>query len=160
MPQYLCNKFAQLNRKSIADTICKLLKITPENTFDCMHNYIDNGIIRKGAVKVDEGDKIIIPLNMRDGSILGIGKGNGDWNNSAPHGAGRIMSRGDAKKNISLEDYKKSMEGIYSSSVNESTIDESPFAYKPSQEIIDSIEDTVEIQKIIKPIYNFKSGRE
>ena len=97
---------------------------------------------------------------MRDGSILGTGKGNEDWNNSAPHGAGRIMSRGDAKKNISLEDYKKSMEGIYSSSVNASTIDESPFAYKPSQEIIDSIEDTVEIQKIIKPVYNFKSRRE
>ena len=156
----LCNQFAKMNREAIAETIIKMMKLNPEGAFDCPHNYIADSIIRKGAVAAYKGEGIIIPLNMRDGAIMGTGLSNEDWNYSAPHGAGRIMSRSEAKKNISLEDYKKSMEGIYSSSVSVSTIDESPFAYKPPQEIIDKIEPTVCIWRIIKPIYNFKSGRD
>ena len=113
--------------------------------------------MRKGAISAHAGERLIIPLNMRDGCILGTGKGNSDWNESAPHGAGRIMSRAEARKQLSLEDYTATMEGIYSSSVVEETLDEAPFAYKPSEEIVSKIEDTVDIEKILKPVYNFKS---
>lgn len=128
--------------------------------FQCIHNYInfEDNIVRKGAISAKLGEKVIIPMNMRDGCIIGVGKGNDDWNNSAPHGAGRIMSRIKAKETINMEDYKKSMLGIYSSSVNESTIDESPFAYKSSEKIMNQINATIKIQKIIKPIYNFKAN--
>ena len=128
--------------------------------FQTIHNYIsfEDNIVRKGAISAKKGERVLIPMNMRDGCIIGIGKGNEDWNESAPHGAGRIMSRAKAKENIKLEDFENSMEGIYTTSVNEETIDESPFAYKPMQEIIDCIGDTVEIEKIIKPIYNFKAS--
>ena len=128
--------------------------------FHTIHNYIsfDDNIVRKGAISAKKGERVLIPMNMRDGCIIGIGKGNEDWNCSAPHGAGRIMSRAKAKENIKLEDFENSMKGIYTTSVNEETIDESPFAYKPMQEIIDCIGDTVEIEKIIKPIYNFKAS--
>lgn len=127
--------------------------------FHTVHNYIDfkDNIIRKGAISAYEGEKVLIPINMRDGSILAIGKGNPDWNYSAPHGAGRIMSRAQAKDNISLEEYQESMEGIYTTSVKESTLDEAPMAYKPIEEIINNIEDTADILDIIKPIYNFKA---
>ena len=113
-------------------------------------------ILRKGSIAAYENQKVLIPINMRDGCIIALGKGNPEYNYSAPHGAGRLLSRGDAKELIDLEDYKKSMEGIFTTSVNTSTIDESPFAYKPIESIIENIQDTVEIVKIIKPVYNYK----
>lgn len=127
--------------------------------FETIHNYIsfDDNIVRKGAIRANKGERVIIPINMRDGSIIAVGKGNEDWNNSAPHGAGRLMSRRKAKETFNLDEFKKSMADIYSTSVLEETIDEAPFAYKPMQEIIDNIQDTVEVEKIIKPIYNFKA---
>ncbi len=128
--------------------------------FETIHNYIsfEDNIVRKGAISAKKGEKVLIPMNMRDGCIIGIGKGNDDWNQSAPHGAGRIMSRIKAKQTFNLDEYKESMKGIYTTSINEDTIDESPFVYKPMQEIIDNIRDTVDVIKIIKPIYNFKAS--
>lgn len=128
--------------------------------FETIHNYIsfEDNIVRKGAISAKKGEKVLIPMNMRDGCIIGIGKGNDDWNQSAPHGAGRIMSRIKAKQTFNLDEYKESMKGIYTTSINEDTIDEAPFVYKPMQEIIDNIGDAVDIIKIIKPIYNFKAS--
>lgn len=128
--------------------------------FETIHNYIsfEDNIVRKGAISAKKGEMVLIPMNMRDGCIIGVGKGNDDWNQSAPHGAGRIMSRMKAKETFNLDEYKESMKDIYTTSVNENTIDEAPFVYKPMQEIIDNIGDTVDIIKIIKPIYNFKAS--
>jgi len=156
----LVQKFAVLNRKAIVDEIVKRMDFKIEEQFTTIHNYIDldNMILRKGAISAREGEKVLIPINMRDGSLICIGKGNRDWNYSAPHGAGRLMSRSKAKEVITLSEFKKSMEGIYSTTVNKSTIDESPMAYKPMEEIIENIRDTVEIIDIIKPIYNFKAA--
>lgn len=128
--------------------------------FETVHNYIsfDDNIVRKGAISAQKGEKLLIPINMRDGCIIGIGKGNEDWNCSAPHGAGRIMSRAEAREKLNVDDFKNTMDGIYTTTANETTIDEAPMAYKPMQEIIDNIKDTVEIIKIIKPIYNFKAS--
>ncbi len=130
-----------------------------EKSFETIHNYIsfEDNIVRKGAISAKKGERVLIPINMRDGSIIAVGKGNNDWNQSAPHGAGRIMSRMKAKETFNLEEFKESMKGIYSTSILEETIDEAPFVYKPMQEIIDNIKDTVEIKQIIKPIYNFKA---
>lgn len=163
----LTQQHAAINRKCIAGTIIAKMGLHSvskdccydENCFDTIHNYIDcdNMILRKGSVSAELGEWLIIPMNMRDGSLICIGKGNPDWNYSAPHGAGRIMSRSQAKDRVNLDDFEESMKGIYSTSVCESTIDESPFVYKPMQEIIDNIKDTVEIIDIIKPIYNFKA---
>lgn len=163
----LTQQHAAINRKCIADTVITKMDLHPvskdccydEDYFDTIHNYIDcdNMILRKGSVSAELGEWLIIPMNMRDGSLICIGKGNPDWNYSAPHGAGRIMSRSQAKDRVNLDDFEESMKGIYSTSVCESTIDESPFVYKPMQEIIDNIKDTVEIVDIIKPIYNFKA---
>ena len=141
------------------DTIFNKMKWDLLDEFETVHNYIDfrDNIIRKGSIAAYEGEKVIIPINMRDGSILGIGKGNEEWNYSAPHGAGRIKSRSDAKESFKLDDFKKSMEGIYTTSVNESTLDESPFAYKPLEDILKNLDETVEVIDIIKPIYNFKA---
>ena len=132
----------------------------PFDVFETIHNYIsfDDNIVRKGAISAKKEERVLIPINMRDGSIIAVGKGNDDWNQSAPHGAGRIMSRSKAKETFDLQEFKDSMKGIYTTSVNQSTIDEAPFVYKPMQEIIDNIKDTVEIEKIIKPIYNFKAS--
>ncbi len=159
----LCQEFAKVNRITIADQI--LIHLFGHftdfyNTFETIHNYIehDTNIVRKGAISAKEGETVLIPINMRDGCIIGRGKGNADWNYSAPHGAGRIMSRSKAKETVSLEEFEKSMQGIYTTSVNRSTIDESPMAYKPIEEIVANIQDTVEIVKIIKPIYNFKAS--
>lgn len=159
----ICQEYAALNRETMANTILEKLmgkKLEDFSYFHTIHNYINfkDNIIRKGSISAYEGEKVLIPINMRDGSILAVGKGNPDWNYSAPHGAGRLMSRTKAKENLTLEDYKKSMEGIFTTSVNESTLDEAPMAYKPMEEIINNIEDTVEILKVIKPIYNFKAG--
>lgn len=152
-------RWARLNRLIIAEKILaglKLRKVKNYKFFDCPHNFIEGNLVRKGACKA-VGD-VIIPMNMKDGSLICLGKENEDWNYSAPHGAGRILSRAQARKQLSMEQYKQEMKGIYSTSVNEHTIDESPMAYKPMQEIIDNIQDSVEIVKIIKPIYNFKSS--
>lgn len=159
----ICQEFACLNRKIIAIEIMKQLNCElsfPGNNFETIHNYIsfEDNIVRKGAISARKGEKVLIPMNMRDGCIIGIGKGNDDWNQSAPHGAGRIMSRMKAKEIFNLDEYKESMNGIYTTSVNEETIDEAPFVYKPMKEIIDCIGDTVDIIKIIKPIYNFKAS--
>lgn len=160
----LCQEFAYKNREYIADTIIYEMGLGTLKYdsiyFQCIHNYInfEDNIVRKGAISARKGERAIIPMNMRDGCIIGIGKGNEDWNYSAPHGAGRTMSRNIAKQTINMKDYKKSMEGIYTTSVNEETIDESPMVYKPMEEIIEHIKDTVEVVKIIKPIYNFKAS--
>lgn len=156
----ICQQFASSNRRYIAYKICKEMNILCEDYFQCIHNYInfEDNIVRKGAISARKGERVIIPMNMRDGCIIGIGKGNDDWNYSAPHGAGRTMSRNIAKKTLNIEDYKKSMDGIYSTSINEDTIDESPMVYKPVEEILEHIKDTLEIEKIIKPIYNFKAN--
>ena len=149
-----------LNRQTIAEILLEGMAWEPGETFESVHNYIDhrNNIVRKGAIPAYEGQKVLIPLNMRDGCIIGIGKGNEDWNCSAPHGAGRVLSRSKAKETISMEAYKASMAGIFTTSVNPDTLDESPMAYKPSEEIIRLVRDTVEIEKIIKPVYNFKAA--
>lgn len=177
----ICQEYASFNRRYIAIEILKKYFNIKENEtfrlaligeiithelrnwefsgFETIHNYIsfEDNIVRKGAIRADKGERVIIPINMRDGSIIAVGKGNNDWNNSAPHGAGRLMSRHKAKEMFKLEEFKESMKDIYSTSVLEETIDEAPFVYKPMQEIIDNIKDTVEIEKIIKPIYNFKA---
>lgn len=163
----LCQRWAEINRRMIAGLIIDWLVaqgfadigVCGEEPFESVHNYIgSDNIIRKGAIAAYEGQKCIIPLNMRDGSLICIGKGNADWNCSAPHGAGRIMSRAQAFKSISLDDYAKSMQGIYTESVNEETKDESPMVYKPKEEIIENIKDTVSIVNTIKPVYNFKAA--
>lgn len=155
----LCQHYADLNRFLMAQTIIKGLELkSTGRVFTTMHNYIDTfGIIRKGAVSAKKSEPLIIPLNMRDGSLLCTGKGNEDWLCSAPHGAGRLMSRAKAKETLSMDEYSKEMQGIYSTSVCESTIDESPMAYKSAEEIESLIGDTVEIVRRIKPIYNFKA---
>lgn len=157
----LCQEYAELNRKTILGIICdKMWGTILVDYFSTIHNYIDisNKIIRKGAISANKGEKVIIPMNMRDGSLICIGKGNKDWLCSAPHGAGRIMSRMQAKESLNLEDFKSSMNGIYTTSVCENTIDEAPMVYKPIEHIMDDIKDTVEIIKVIKPIYNFKAS--
>lgn len=156
----ICQRFAVLNRNAIAPAIIDEMGWHSLGAFETIHNYIEFGsnMVRKGAISAKDGEKLLIPINMRDGCIIGVGKGNDDWNQSAPHGAGRIMSRSKAKETVSLEEFNQSMEGIYTTSVNASTLDESPMVYKPMDEIVANIEDTVEILKIIKPIYNFKAA--
>ncbi len=162
----LCQHWAKLNRHLIADLIMDYFLqqgnaevLQSDLAFESVHNYIgDDNIIRKGAISAYSGQKCIIPLNMRDGSLICIGKGNEDWNNSAPHGAGRIMSRSQAFKSINMEEYRKSMQGIYSECLTEDTKDESPMVYKPKEEIISNIQDTVSIVNVIKPVYNFKAA--
>lgn len=156
----ICQEYAVLNRATIADIILSHTELIEDSRFETIHNYIDHdsNIVRKGSIRALKGERVLIPLNMRDGCIIGIGKGNEDWNYSAPHGAGRTLSRSQAKEMINMDDYKESMKDIFTTSVNQSTIDESPFAYKPSEEIIELVKDTVDIEKIIKPIYNFKAS--
>ncbi len=156
----IVQKFAVLNRKAIVDEIVKRMDLEAAEQFTTIHNYIDlnNIILRKGAISSRSGEKVLIPINMRDGSLICVGKGNPDWNYSAPHGAGRLMSRSKAKQVISLEEFQKSMEGIYTTTVNRSTLDECALAYKPMDEIMGNIKDTVEIVDIIKPVYNFKAA--
>lgn len=155
----IVQKHAELNRKYIADTVIEKMGWHICEKFQTIHNYIDtkNLILRKGSVSARDGEKLIIPINMRDGSLICVGKGNPDWNYSAPHGAGRILSRSEAKDAVGIDEFRESMKGIYSSSVMESTIDESPMVYKPMEEIMENIKDTVDIVKVIKPVYNFKA---
>lgn len=155
----ICQEFAVRNRKKIADEIIAFLNIRKFSSFETVHNFIDDkGIIRKGAVPAHLGQKILIPMNMRDGCLVCIGKGNEDWNCSAPHGAGRICSRSEAKKLLSVEEFQNAMEGIYTTTATESTLDEAPQAYKPAQSIMNLISPTAEIIEIIKPVYNFKAA--
>ncbi|MDE6752012.1 MAG: RtcB family protein [Eubacterium sp.] len=158
----VCQEFATLNRKTIANSI--LFNYFGKNfedyeAFETIHNYIDleSNIIRKGAVSAKKGEMLLIPINMRDGSLICIGKGNADWNCSAPHGAGRLLSRGSAKESFSIKEYQKEMAGIFSTCITESTLDESPMAYKNKEEIVSEIIPTAEIVSQIKPIYNFKA---
>lgn len=155
----LAQEHARINRQTIVDQIIRHAKLHPASSFDTVHNYIDiqHKILRKGSISARQDEIVLIPLNMRDGSLICRGKGNPDWNYSAPHGAGRIMSRSQAKETISMQEYKDSMQGIYTTCVAASTVDESPMAYKPSEEIIQNIKDTVDIVSVIKPIYNFKA---
>ena len=152
--------YAVLNRRAIVREIVKNMKFKAADSFTTIHNYIDldSMVLRKGAISAKEGERVLIPINMRDGSLICVGKGNPDWNYSAPHGAGRLMSRSAAKASFTLTQFERSMEGIYSSTVNKSTIDESPMAYKPMEEIINNIGDTVEITATIRPLYNFKAA--
>lgn len=157
----IAQRFAARNRYVMAQIILKAMKWDKAviSSFDCVHNYIDinNHMLRKGATSAQLGEQIIVPLNMRDGSILATGKGNPDWNYSAPHGAGRMLSRSNAKAQISLESYQKAMKDVWTTSVSKKTIDEAPKAYKSARQLLADVEDTMEIQEIIKPLYNFKA---
>ncbi len=155
----ICQAFAKRSREKMAEIILEKLGLKAVSAFHTVHNYIDTDemILRKGAIAAHEGELVLIPINMRDGSILAKGKGNPDWNFSAPHGAGRIMSRKAARENIDLDAYKKSMEGIYTTSVCEETVDEAPQAYKSLSDIIDVVSDSVDVIEVLKPVYNFKA---
>lgn len=158
----IAQRFAELNRQAMMDAIVKEMGFHVEEQFTTIHNYIDTDrmILRKGSVSAQAGERLLIPINMRDGSLLCTGKGNEDWNFSAPHGAGRLMSRSAAKQTFTVSEFKKQMEGIYTTSVGRSTLDECPMAYKGMEDIVNNIEPTAEINAIIKPIYNFKAGDE
>ena len=167
----IIQEFAALNREAIIDTIVNGMKWKTEDVFTCIHNYVDfsgvvdglsdeeiKPVLRKGAISARAGERVIIPINMRDGIILGTGLGNSDWNNSAPHGAGRIYKRSEVAEHHTVSDFKKAMDGIHSICINKDTLDESPFAYRGIDEIASVIKDTVKIEKIIKPVYNYKAG--
>ena len=156
----ICQRFARRNREVMAEIILQQIGLKAADAFHTIHNYIDTSemILRKGAIAAHKGERVLIPINMRDGSVLAIGKGNPEWNFSAPHGAGRIMSRSAAKEKLDLEEYRREMTGIYTTSVNEATLDEAPMAYKSLADIIDVIRDSVDILEVLKPIYNYKAN--
>ncbi|MDY3988433.1 MAG: RtcB family protein [Massilioclostridium sp.] len=158
----LVQQYAMLNRRAMVHEILKGMKLKAAEQFTTVHNYIDTDrmILRKGAVSAQAGEKLLIPINMRDGSLICVGKGNEEWNCSAPHGAGRLMSRADAKQSFTVSQFKKEMAEIYTTSVSRETLDECPMAYKRMEDIVDNIGPTAEILKVIKPIYNFKAGEE
>lgn len=156
----ICQRFAVKNRMQIAVAIMDEMGWSHNGYFETIHNYIEfeTNMVRKGAISAKRGELVLIPINMRDGCIVGVGKGNDDWNQSAPHGAGRIMSRHKAREVMSMSDYAQAMDGIFTTSVSEATIDEAPMVYKPMDEIVANINDTVDILEIIKPVYNFKAS--
>ncbi|MCR5531288.1 MAG: RtcB family protein [Lachnospiraceae bacterium] len=156
----ICQAFARRSREKMTEIILERTGMRAVEGFHTIHNYIDTEemILRKGAIAAHNGEKVLIPINMRDGSVLAVGKGNKEWNFSAPHGAGRIMSRAKAKSTLTLEDYRKTMEGVYTTSVNEQTLDEAPMAYKSLADIIDVIRESVDVIDVMKPIYNFKAS--
>ncbi len=156
----ICQRFARRNREIIAEIILGRLGITGTDAFHTVHNYIDTEemILRKGAIAAHSGEKVLIPINMRDGSVLAVGKGNPEWNFSAPHGAGRVMSRAKARKTLSMEEYKESMAGIYTTSVTKETLDEAPMVYKKLEDIIDVIRESVDVIDVMKPLYNYKAS--
>ena len=158
----ICQRFARRNRELMAEVILQRTGMTAVETFHTIHNYIDTQemILRKGAIAAHAGEKVLIPINMRDGSVLAVGKGNPDWNFSAPHGAGRLMSRRAARESLDLEAYRTAMSGIYSTSVNAATLDEAPMAYKSLEDIINVIRDAVEVIEVMRPVYNFKAADE
>ena len=155
----IAQRFAYTNRCAIIDTIVNAMNLHVEDQFHTIHNYIDmdHRILRKGAVSAQKGERLLIPINMRDGSLLCTGKGNEDWNYSAPHGAGRLMSRGEAKEAFTLQQFEQQMQGVYTTSVNMSTLDECPMAYKSMEDIVTHIDPTVQIETVLKPVYNFKA---
>ena len=156
----ICQRFARRSRELMAEIILQRLDIEAVDAFHTIHNYIDTDemILRKGAIAAHKGEKVLIPINMRDGSVLAVGRGNPEWNFSAPHGAGRIMSRTAAKERLDLDEYRREMEGVYTTSVNEATLDEAPMAYKSLSDIIDVIQESVDVIEVLKPIYNFKAN--
>lgn len=156
----IIQRYADHNRKAILQLLVHELRLNVQDSWTTVHNYIDQSamILRKGAISARAGERVLIPINMRDGSLICLGKGNQDWNESAPHGAGRLMSRTQAKKVITLDQYRQSMAGIYSSTISRETLDEAAFAYKPLAEILENIADTVHVVRQIKPIYNFKAA--
>ena len=156
----ICQRFACRNRELMAKVLLERTGLENLGAFHTIHNYIDTQemILRKGAIAAHAGERVLIPINMRDGSVLAVGRGNPEWNYSAPHGAGRVMSRSDAKARLNLEEYRREMAGIYTTSVNEATIDEAPMAYKSLEDIIDVIADSVDVIEVLKPIYNFKAN--
>lgn len=156
----ICQRFARRSREKMAEIILEKTGMTGTESFHTIHNYIDTEemILRKGAIAAHKDEKVLIPINMRDGSVLAVGKGNSEWNYSAPHGAGRIMSRTKAKEALSLEEYRNEMAGVYTTSVNENTLDEAPMAYKSLDDIIDVIRESVDVIDVMKPIYNFKAS--
>lgn len=156
----ICQAYAVKNRATIAEILLRALGLSEIGRFETIHNYIDleSNVVRKGAIRAAKGERVLIPINMRDGCIVGIGKGNDDWNQSAPHGAGRLMSRHRAREILSMDEFRASMANVFTTSVGEDTIDEAPMAYKPMDEILDAIGDTVEVERIIAPIYNFKAS--
>lgn len=156
----ICQQFARRSRERMAEIILEKTGMTARSSFHTIHNYIDTKemILRKGSIAAHAGELVLIPINMRDGSVLARGKGNPEWNFSAPHGAGRLMSRMKARETLNLEAYRKTMEGIYTTSVNESTLDEAPMAYKSLDDILDVIRDSVDVIEVLKPIYNFKAS--
>ena len=156
----VCQSFARRSREKMTEIILERTGMTGADGFHTIHNYIDTDemILRKGAIAAHKGEKVLIPINMRDGSVLAVGKGNPEWNYSAPHGAGRIMSKTKAKNELSLDQYKEEMAGVYTTSVNENTLDEAPMAYKSLEDIIDVIRESVDVIDVMKPIYNFKAS--
>ena len=156
----ICQRFARRNREKMAEILLEKTGLTAGEAFHTIHNYIDTEemILRKGSIAAHKGEKVLIPVNMRDGSILAVGKGNPEWNYSAPHGAGRLMSRTAAKNTLSMDAFRQSMEGIYTSSICQATLDEAPMAYKPLEDILDAVRESVDIIDILKPIYNFKAS--
>ena len=156
----ICQRFAKRNREKIAEILLERTGMTGGEAFHTIHNYIDTDemILRKGAIAANKGEKVLIPINMKDGSVLAVGKGNPEWNFSAPHGAGRLMSRAKAKQTLSMDEYKTMMKGVYTTSVNEATLDEAPMAYKSLDDIIDVIKESVDVIDVMKPIYNFKAN--
>ena len=155
----ICQRFARRSREFMAEVILGRLGMRAEDAFHTVHNYIDTEemILRKGAIAAHEGERVLIPINMRDGSVLAVGRGNPEWNFSAPHGAGRIMSRTDAKERLDMDEYRREMAGIYTTSVSKETLDEAPMAYKSLSDIIDVISESVDVIEVLKPIYNFKA---
>ena len=156
----ICQAFARRSREKMAEIILERTGMAGRDAFHTIHNYIDTDemILRKGAIAAHSGEKVLIPINMRDGSVLAVGKGNPEWNYSAPHGAGRLMSRTKAKANLSMDEYRETMKGIYTTSINENTLDEAPMAYKSLEDIIDVIRESVDVIDVMKPIYNFKAS--
>lgn len=156
----LCQEFAVENRLGMSEVILDNLGFDIKESFETIHNYInfDDGILRKGAVSANSGEKLLIPINMRDGCIVGYGKGNKEWNFSAPHGAGRLMSRIKAKEQLNLQEFKDTMSDVFTTSISQDTLDEAPMAYKSIEDIVNNISDTVDISEIIKPVYNFKAS--
>ena len=157
---HVTQRFASLNRQAMVEEILREMKLTKLDGFTTIHNYIDADamILRKGAVSAKLGERLLIPINMRDGSLLCVGRGNDDWNQSAPHGAGRLLSRSEANRRLDLAAFKEAMKGVYSTTVSKATLDESPMAYKSMDEIVRNIGPTAEIVKVLKPVYNFKAG--
>ena len=156
----ICQRFARRNRELMAEILLKRTGLSARDAFHTVHNYIDTDerILRKGAIAAHAGERVLIPINMRDGSVLAVGKGNPEWNYSAPHGAGRVLSRTAAKSQLDLEEYKREMSGVYTTSVSEATLDEAPMAYKRLEDIIDVIRESVDVIEVLKPIYNFKAN--